>query len=98
MVFDRSTVYVYIVALGGGETDDMSDNSPYIPDALDTLSTLMDDPTVHVRVICPFSPSWDESRGIKANLEEMVCGERIWRIGDGVRDVQGACASSVWIR
>lgn len=74
------------------------DDSPAVPQALSTLSALSSSPRVSVRVVSPFSLAWDGALGVRTNLERAGCGEVVWRIGDGVRELEGACGSSTLIR
>ncbi|KAK1927874.1 hypothetical protein DB88DRAFT_479642 [Papiliotrema laurentii] len=99
----------YDVSLGQGDGEvcderrsvllfiDLPYDHPKIPHALEVLTTLESDANVELRVITPWLESWRDDQKTRKNVEDAGCGEWVWRIGDHVRDLDGACAGSVLI-
>jgi hypothetical protein len=76
----------------------ITDDHPKIPHALDVMDTLEHDPNVDLKVVASFQEEWRFDQRTRKNIESAGCGEWVWRIGDHVRDLEGACGSSTWIR
>jgi len=76
----------------------MADHHPKIPHALDVLDTLERDANVNLKVVASFQEQWRDDQKTRKNIELAGCGEWVWRISDTVRDLEGACEASKWIR
>jgi hypothetical protein len=76
----------------------IADDHPRMPHALDILTTLEGDVNVELTVMAPWSEGWRDDQPVRKSIEDAGCGERVWRIGEDIRDLKGACPDSVWIR
>jgi hypothetical protein len=77
---------------------DLAPDSPHIPQALSTLSSLSDSPRTTVSVISPWSSRWNQTYSAERNLELQGCKEVdvIWRMGEDAGEV--GCGNVTLIR
>ena len=76
----------------------MTDDSPHVPRALQTLAVLRQAIGANVTVTSPFSPNWDPAIDAADNLATLGCADILWHIGEAPTSESRPCPQSLWIR